>query len=156
MMMTRPGTIRAAALLALTALLAGCTGPAPAPEATSPPVTPAGLFVVSDAARRSMVIDGRGFTVYRFDGDSAEPSRSACVSDCARRWPPVPWSEQLRLVGIDRQLVGRLDRPDGMQQLTLAGSPLYGYSGDRMPGDVSGSGFGEAWWCVGPRGARLS
>jgi predicted lipoprotein with Yx(FWY)xxD motif len=136
-------------------LLAGCTsGGAVQPPAPDTPV-PAGLFVVTDTAGRPMVIDGRGFVVYRFDGDSADAARSACVAECAQRWPPVAWSAQLRLVGVDRQLVGRLNRSDGTVQLTLAGWPLYGYSGDRMPGDVTGVGLDGKWWPVGPRGERL-
>jgi predicted lipoprotein with Yx(FWY)xxD motif len=154
--MTWRSTARTLAVLAAAVLTAACTGSRPPVTVESPAPRPAGLFVVADGAGRPMVIDGQGFTAYRFDGDAAEPSRSTCVSDCARRWPPVLWSADLRLAGIDRQLVGRLVHPDGTAQLTLAGWPLYGYSGDRMPGDVTGAGFDGQWWAVGPRGARLA
>jgi predicted lipoprotein with Yx(FWY)xxD motif len=156
--MNRHGTARLAGALLGIGLLAGCTGPAPQPspgpgESAFP--APAGLFVVANGAGRQRVIDGQGFTLYRYDRDSAHPSRSSCLAECAVRWPPVPWSAQLRLVGIDRQLVGRLDRPDGTAQATLAGWPLYGYAADRVPGEITGAGVDGKWWAIGPRGERL-
>jgi predicted lipoprotein with Yx(FWY)xxD motif len=154
--MTWRSAARGLAVLPVAVLAVACSsGQTPASPESAAPRTP-GLFVVADAAGQAMVIDGQGFVVYRFDGDSAEPPRSTCVAECARRWPPVLWSAGLRLVGIDRQLVGRLVHPDGTVQVTLAGWPLYGSSDDRMPGDVAGAGVDGQWWAVGPRGARIT
>ncbi|MEJ8669828.1 hypothetical protein WKI71_19560 [Streptomyces sp. MS1.AVA.1] len=36
-----------------------------------------------------VVVDGAGFTLYRFDKDTANPSRSNCSGECATTWPPV-------------------------------------------------------------------
>jgi predicted lipoprotein with Yx(FWY)xxD motif len=113
-----------------------------------------GLFSVVSATLGPIVIDGQGFVLYRSDLDSAQPPRSACVGSCLTRWIPVVAAGDLRMVGIDRQLVGRLDRPDGTVQVTLAGWPLYGYAGDRMPGDTNGAGYEHAWYVITPNGAK--
>ena len=36
-----------------------------------------------------VVTDSAGFTLYRFDNDTAQPPKSNCAGDCATTWPPV-------------------------------------------------------------------
>lgn len=148
-----------AAVLCLLLTVAGCTGgggdqqhvtPPPASE----PARTAGLFTVDSSTLGPVVIDGEGYLLYRSDRDSAHPSRSTCLGACARQWPPVPVPTDLRVSGIDRQLVGTYTRPDGTKQLTLAGWPLYGYAGDRMPGDANGQGLQGSWYVIAPGGGR--
>jgi predicted lipoprotein with Yx(FWY)xxD motif len=43
----------------------------------------------STAQLGTVVVDGQGFTLYRFDKDSAKPPTSNCSGDCASKWPPV-------------------------------------------------------------------
>jgi predicted lipoprotein with Yx(FWY)xxD motif len=151
-------------LVAVT-VLAGCTAgssashretPAPAAPSTSLRVRTVGLFAVDTKGLGTLVIDGGGFVLYRYDKDSAKPSKSTCVDGCTRTWLPVPANPELRVAGIDRQLVGELVRPDGTMQLTLAGWPLYGYSGDRMPGETNGQGVDGAWFAISPSGGKAS
>jgi predicted lipoprotein with Yx(FWY)xxD motif len=147
------------AALCVLAALAGCTGPDnPSPQVTPPPASePArtsGLFAVDSSTLGPVVIDGTGYLVYRSDKDSHHPSRSTCVGNCTAQWLPVPASANLRVSGIDRQLVGEYRRPDGTRQLTLAGWPLYGYAGDRMPGDANGQGLGGTWYVITPSGGK--
>lgn len=33
-----------------------------------------------------MVVDGKGFVLYRFDNDTAKPSKSNCYGTCATLW----------------------------------------------------------------------
>jgi predicted lipoprotein with Yx(FWY)xxD motif len=148
--------------LAAALVLTGCTGsdvasPTPGPKLTpeaSAPVRVAGLFVADSHTLGPIVIDGQGNALYRFDGDSPRPPRSTCVGECTVRWLPVPAAADLRVVGIDRQLVGTVNRPDGTAQLTLAGWPLYGYVADRMPGDTTGEGRDGKWYVIAPNGAK--
>jgi predicted lipoprotein with Yx(FWY)xxD motif len=156
------GVIRvlAAAVAACGLLLAaGCADPAdPIVAPQTRQLTPAdapGLFVVESRAFGPIVVDGQGFVLYRFDADSNNPPTSRCVDSCTDDWLPVAAVDNVRVVGIDRQLVGRLTRPDGSTQLTLAGWPLYGYSGDRMPGDVNGQDSDSRWSLVAPDGNRI-
>ncbi|WP_326641001.1 hypothetical protein OG884_00495 [Streptosporangium sp. NBC_01755] len=158
---------RWAALLAGPAaalMVAGCTtdGGALRPDTeltrmSSPSAAPGpGLFAVNSQRLSGLiVIDVQGYVLYRSDADDASPSRSACVDECAEIWRPMPVSDigRLRIVGIDRGKIGRVIRPDRTEQLTLSGWPLYGYSGDRMPGDTSGHGR-NGWFAISPAGAR--
>jgi predicted lipoprotein with Yx(FWY)xxD motif len=159
----RPVFVRLAVAAALTSgltLTAACAGPGePVTEPSTRQLTPAtaaGLFVVEARTLGPIVVDGQGFVLYRFDGDSANPPTSTCAGSCATEWLPVPAADDLRIVGIDRQLVGRLTRTDGTAQLTLAGWPLYGYAGDRRPGDTNGHDSDPRWYVIGPNGARVA
>jgi len=154
-----PAAVLAGTLLALAGLAAGCTGPAagtpvPAGPTGAVPSPAAGVFVVESRTLGAIVIDGEGYVLYRSDADRPHPSTSTCLGACTALWRPVPARAGLRAVGIDRQLVGTVARPDGTVQLTLAGWPLYGFAGDRLPGDTNGQGRDGQWYVIGPDGAR--
>jgi hypothetical protein len=57
-----------------------------------------------------------------------------------------------KLTGIEPALVGITVRSDGTRQLTLAGWPLYRYTGDTAPGQTKGEGVAGSWHAVGPAG----
>jgi predicted lipoprotein with Yx(FWY)xxD motif len=101
-------------------------------------VTPVGTVVTSD-----------GFTLYRFDKDTADPPRSTCTGDCAAKWPPLLGDGVPAVLGVRQELVGTIARPDGSQQLTLGGWPLYKHVDDARPGEVTGEGVGGVWHAVG-------
>lgn len=46
--------------------------------------------------------------------------------------------------------MGSLTRPDGVRQLTVAGMPVYRYSKDAKPGQVTGEGAGGTWFASMP------
>ncbi|MDG4763549.1 hypothetical protein O7632_05410 [Solwaraspora sp. WMMD406] len=122
----------------------------PSDPTPSPPGT--ALYAVSSRNLDQIVIDAQGYVLYRSERDSADPSRSVCDPVCARSWLPVPCQGEIRVEGIDRQLVACFDRLDGSRQLSLAGWPLYGYAGDRMPGDINGHGLADEWYAISPSG----
>jgi predicted lipoprotein with Yx(FWY)xxD motif len=103
----------------------------------------------------SVVVDARGHTLYRFDKDSARPPRSFCVGPCVRKWPPLLAGDELSTDGIDQGLIGKVKRPEGRWQLTLAGWPLYRYAGDRHAGEVKGQNAGGVWFAVAPDGKKV-
>ncbi|MBG6134963.1 hypothetical protein [Longispora fulva] len=147
--------------VALAVALAGCTAGPESPVTASPGPSPGrladpGLFAVDSRVLGPIVIDGQGYVLYRFDGDSSAPPRSNCVDECTARWLPVLVHGELRVVGIDRQLVGNLARADGTVQLTLGGWPLYGFAGDRMPGDTNGQDHAQGWWVIAPNGGKAA
>jgi predicted lipoprotein with Yx(FWY)xxD motif len=105
----------------------------------------------------TIVVDDRGRTLYRFDRDTTNPSASNCTGDCARMWPPVlAGTGTVQLQGVNRPAVGTVIRPDGTEQLTLGGAPLYEYAGDTSQGDIRGQAFGGTWWAIAPTGARIT
>lgn len=104
----------------------------------------------------AIVVDADGFTMYRFDKDTANPSKSNCVGDCLKTWPPaIVTTENLAVDGIRQELVSTITRGDGTKQLTIAGWPIYGYSGDKAAGDTTGHGLSNgAWAAVTPDGKK--
>ena len=156
--------VSAALVVGLTACSGGGTdgyGPAPAPadSAAATPQVGTILSANSTAQLGIVVVDGQGFTLYRFDKDSAKPPTSNCADDCAQKWPPVLATPgtPLTVEGVAQEAVGTINRPDGTIQLTLNGWPVYRYSGDPQPGATAGQGVGGGEWAaVTPEGSKAA
>ncbi len=88
------------------------------------------------------VVDGEGFTLYRFDPDSANPSKATCVGDCAVTWPPVLANDKIVFQRLYRDKISTVTRPDGTQQVTIGGWPVYRFSKDTAAGEIKGEGVG--------------
>lgn len=103
-----------------------------------------------------VVVNGAGFTLYRFDNDTANPSKSTCDGDCATTWPPVVVRPggKIFLDGVDKSAVGVVKRDDGRLQVTVGGWPVYRFSKDLKPGDTNGQGVGGTWFGVTPDGRK--
>lgn len=128
---------------------------AAAPETLTPP-TGTVLTANSTAQLGTVVLDGLGWTLYRFDDDTATPPASTCVDQCATSWPPViaePGSP-LTLEGVEQSAVGTVTRPDGSVQLTIGGWPVYRFAADSAPGATDGQGMSDKWFAVTPTGGR--
>jgi predicted lipoprotein with Yx(FWY)xxD motif len=143
--------------------IAGVPSPAPvaAPAAPPAPAAPAGpaLTASPTAALGTVVVDGTGYTLYRFDKDKPKPSKSNCNGSCATQWPPVlvasaAEAKEVKLDGVDAGAVNTVKRADGKLQLTIAGWPVYRYSGDKAAGDTTGQGVGKVWFAVTPAGKK--
>ncbi|MEU8804469.1 SCO0930 family lipoprotein [Spirillospora sp. NPDC048819] len=128
-----------------------------APPTPTPAAEPTTLEVARIARLGKIVTDGDGRTLYRFDNDTASPSASTCAEACAKAWPPV-WAGQTQteVEGVQQSLVGKVKRPDGRWQVTLAGWPLYRYVKDQSPGDVNGQGVGGTWYAASPTGKKAT
>jgi predicted lipoprotein with Yx(FWY)xxD motif len=131
-------------------------GAAPA-AATSTPVIRkwVQLTAAKVGALNPVVVNGAGFTLYRFDKDSANPSVSNCTGACATTWPPylVARDGRVFLDGVDKSAVGAIQR-DGAFQLTIGGRPVYLFNKDTKPGDANGQGVGGTWFGVTPDGQK--
>ena len=143
--------------------IAGVPSPAPvaAPAAPPAPAAPAGpaLTASPTAALGTVVVDGTGYTLYRFDKDKPKPSKSNCNGSCATQWPPVlvasaAEAKEVKLDGVDAGAVNTVKRADGKLQLTIGGWPVYRYSGDTQPGATSGQGLNGTWAAVRPDGGK--
>ncbi|MBR7678887.1 hypothetical protein KDA82_39280, partial [Streptomyces daliensis] len=95
-------------------------------------------------------------TLYRFDKDTATPSKSNCEGECATTWPPVVVSPRGKIFidGIDESAIGTVKRSDGTLQVTIGGWPVYRFSKDLRPGDTNGQGVGGTWFGVTPDGQK--
>ncbi|KJY42975.1 lipoprotein [Streptomyces sp. NRRL B-1568] len=112
------------------------------------------LAVRQTADLGQVVTDEKGFTLYRFDKDTAKPPASHCDGDCAKAWPPVPADNASASAGIDASALGTVARADGTKQLTLGGWPVYRYAKDTAPGDTKGQGVGGTWNALAPDGKK--
>jgi predicted lipoprotein with Yx(FWY)xxD motif len=132
----------------------------PSAPATTQPATPApageALKVTTDAKLGQIVTDSNGFTLYRFDNDTANPPASHCTDSCASLWPAAVAPAGTPTGNGVHGTIGTLTRADGTKQLTLNGWPLYRYSPDSKPGDTHGQGVGGIWWAVTPSGDRAA
>jgi predicted lipoprotein with Yx(FWY)xxD motif len=100
--------------------------------------------------------DANGTAVYTFSGD--KPGVSTCTGACAKTWIPVrsPGGKPQPGTGQTQSALGNIQRPDGSQQVTLNGLPLYYYAGDTAAGSAAGQGtssFGGTWTAVAPPAA---
>jgi predicted lipoprotein with Yx(FWY)xxD motif len=151
-----PVVLLAAALAACSAPEpTGASGAAPATQLAEPDHTV--LSANSTAKLGTVVIDGLGWTLYRFDADSATPPRSACTGSCAEQWPPVLMQAGTPAYeGVDPSVVGTVARDDGRQQVTIGGWPVYRHASDSQPGAVDGQGAQGQWFAVTPSGGKAS
>jgi predicted lipoprotein with Yx(FWY)xxD motif len=76
---------------------------------------------------------------WRGDSGSHESGRdSACQGQCAVFWPPVLTSGPPEAApGVDQRAIGVIVRPDGSQQVTYHGRPLYLFNDDAYIGGSS-------------------
>lgn len=154
---------RNATMLSLTAvglvLIGACSssGGSGSSSASVPPATGHAISAQSTSLG-TILVDGKGRTVYVFANDKANVSN--CNAACTADWPPVPAPTPLpaSLSGVNGTL-GAITRSDGSHQLSVAGHPIYTFSGDSSPGQTNGQGInlnGGVWTVVSPSGAPVS
>lgn len=124
--------------------------------AAASPVGVLGVDTVS--AGGEYLTDAGGRALYTLE-DEDDPD--ACVDACAAAWPPYTrtatdeLAPTLANVGLQPELLGSVERPDGTSQVTYDGHPLYFYAQDRAPGETRGHDvtdqWGE-WYLVQPSG----
>lgn len=134
--------------------------PTPEPTETPAPKPPANVALTTQltgktvAKMGAVVTDQKGWILYRFDKDSANPPASNCNGDCARLWPPALTDGNTVVTGIAEDKVGDVTREDGTRQLTVGGWPVYRYIGDLKPGTWKGQKVGGTWFVVAPDGKK--
>jgi predicted lipoprotein with Yx(FWY)xxD motif len=149
--------------LALTAAAcgssSGSSGSSGSSAGSATPAAPtpssAGATVSAQpTALGTILVNGKGRTVYDFANDKT--SASTCAGACAANWPfvPAPASLPASLPGVTGKL-GTTIRPGGDRQLTVAGHPVYTFAGDSASGQTNGQGKvldGGLWTVVSPAG----
>ncbi|MCL4393252.1 MAG: hypothetical protein M1482_00240 [Chloroflexi bacterium] len=110
------------------------------------------LKMVSNSALGEILTDNRGMTLYINKNDT--PVQSTCTGTCAQNWPPLTISNGGQ-ASLDPSVTGKLGTlalPDGTNQVTFNGMPLYYYGGDQQPGDANGQGVNGIWAVVSSAG----
>jgi predicted lipoprotein with Yx(FWY)xxD motif len=130
------------------------------PGASTDPVATKWVQLTSGSAGtlNPVVVNGAGFTLYRFDKDTAKPPKSNCDGDCAKTWPPVLVQPggKVFLDGMQSSDVGTVQRTDGTLQVTVGGWPVYRFSKDTAAGQTNGQGVGGTWFGVAPDGTKAA
>lgn len=135
-----------------TATPAPTATPVPTPTATA---APAGVSVGtgSTTSAGTVLVDAQGRTLYRF---TAEASGSiACTGSCVSIWRPLvlPQGQQVSPQGSLPGHFASMARPEGTEQVTYNGWPLYTYSGDTAAGQATGNGVAGKWFAATPNQA---
>ena len=105
----------------------------------------AGTALAQDAPAKKtggMMTNNAGMTLYMFDKDAG--GKSACNGPCVGNWPPL-------MAGSDAKASGDwsvISRDDGSKQWAYKAKPLYLWSKDQKPGDMTGDGFNGTWHVV--------
>ena len=123
----------------------------PTVAATSRAAARAGATVSVKAGSSPLgqiLVDADGNTLYAFLNDT--DAKSTCTGTCADAWPPAivdaAWSVA---PGLDAGVFSTVAHPEGGEQLAAGRYPLYRFSGDARPGEVTGQGSGGVWYVVG-------
>jgi predicted lipoprotein with Yx(FWY)xxD motif len=100
-----------------------------------------------------VLFDGRDRALYLFTRDPRNKTR--CYGACADAWPPFYAKGRPRAGrGVDRSLLGTIERLDGRRQVTYRGQALYFYFDDPrgrvLCNDVFE--FGGTWYAVDAKG----
>ena len=104
----------------------------------------------------TILVNGRGFTIYAFTKDGRNRDNCAKISGCLSVWPVVGGASKPVLgPGVKHSLVGSITLKGGTKQLTYGGHPLYTYVADSGPGQTSYVNFlqfGGRWPAVNAAG----
>jgi predicted lipoprotein with Yx(FWY)xxD motif len=142
---------RSAAAHARTAAVTGVAGP-PATAGSGKTA-----FALAHSKLGTMLVDGRGRTLYLFQADKG--TTSTCDGACASVWPPLTTAgSPIAGAGVSASKLGTTTRGDGTTEVTYNGHPLYTYAGDSAPGQTTGQGsddFGAEWYAVWAAGTPI-
>jgi predicted lipoprotein with Yx(FWY)xxD motif len=151
-----------AAVIAVSAL-AGCSSTSPqAPSSSSSSGSsssePASANALDTASTSlgTVVVDGKGMTVYYFKKDVKDSGKSNCSGQCLALWPAVVAPSINPQVDGVTGTVGTITRDDGSMQVTINGLPVYTYAKDNAAGDVTGQGVGGVWYVIAPSGDAIT
>jgi predicted lipoprotein with Yx(FWY)xxD motif len=87
----------------------------------------------------TVLVDAQGMTLYRLSGE--QHGKFICTSSsCLGVWHPLSASSAATPSGSVGSL-GTVKRPDGSEQVTYKGMPLYTFAQDQKPGDAGGQGI---------------
>ena len=98
----------------------------------------------ADTAKGKALVNGDGMTLYIFDRDTS--GKSNCNGQCASNWLPL-------IATVDGKASGDftlITRDDDRKQWAYKGKPLYTWSKDHKPGDVTGDGVNSVWHIAAP------
>lgn len=116
--------------------------PTATPQTNVTTTPSSGVMFKTDTAKGNYLVGSNGMTLYIFDKD--KPGVSNCTGACLTLWPAFLPSGAV----IQQDNISVITRPDGTTQYAWKNMPLYYYSKDALPGDLTGDGFNGIWHIV--------
>ena len=95
---------------------------------------------------RTIFTDLKGNTLYYETTDAG--GKVNCTGQCAALWPPLLAPAGLTTIPPVFSVPGKFATvadPDGKLQVTYNGWPLYAWTKDKNPGDITGEGVAGRW-----------
>ena len=99
---------------------------------------------------QQVLVDPDGMTLYTLSEEKG--GKFICKDpECLSAWRPLIGEPTGDVAGL-----GAVKRPDGMQQVTYKGKPLYTFSGDKEKGQAKGDGIKDVgvWHAATVEGKR--
>jgi predicted lipoprotein with Yx(FWY)xxD motif len=109
-----------------------------APSGQSAPL----VQVATNPTLGSILVNSKGLTLYSLSSETG--GNIQCTGSCLQAWPPLLLPSGTTAPTAGPGVTGTLaviTRPDGGQQVTYNGLPVYMFSGDSKPGDTNGEGI---------------
>lgn len=107
----------------------------------------------------TILVNGRGFTLYAFTKDSRNHDKCAKIKSCLGAWPALTTGgKPIAAKGVRASLIGTIKVKGVGQQVTYAGHPLYTYIADTSPGStfyVNILQFGGRWPALNSAGQEV-
>jgi predicted lipoprotein with Yx(FWY)xxD motif len=130
----------AVVVLGLAAILLAACGGGDADEGNATAADAGdGIVSVGSVDGTNVLVDSEGRTLYTAE---VEQDRILCTDACTSFWEPLDGSaSEAESASADLDLdLGVVGRPDGGEQLTFEGLPLYSFT-EEDPGQLEGDGF---------------
>jgi predicted lipoprotein with Yx(FWY)xxD motif len=103
------------------------------------------VMIMDNSTVGPYLSDPAGMTLYVFSHDTPGSGASACSGTCQSLWPPFYAGTIISPTGAPAADFSSIQRTDGSMQTTYKGLPLYYYSKDTKPGELSGHGYLDIW-----------
>ncbi len=144
-----------AAALGASLLLAACGGSSSSSTSTTTTSAPAAATTASSSSPTvktgssslgTILVDAQGMTLYRLSGESG--GKFICNNQaCLAVWHPLAAAAGSAPTGVAS--LATVKRPDGTEQVTYEGAPLYTFASDKAAGQTNGQGFKDVGtWSV--------
>jgi predicted lipoprotein with Yx(FWY)xxD motif len=137
----------------------GSSGSSSGSTSSSSSTRSSSTLKLAKSSKGSILVDSRGFTAYLFTADHGDTNQCVKVKGCTAVWPPLTVKGNPSAgSGVTKSMLGTIKLANGAHQLTYAGHPLYGYTGDSGPASTSYIGatsFGGTWLAVSASGKAV-
>ncbi len=130
---------------------AAATPATTAPSSESAAVVKSASNATLDA---TVLVDAQGMTLYSLSGE--HNGKFICTSSaCVQVWHPLSAATGTPSGSVGS--LGTVKRPDGTEQVTYKGMPLYTFTQDQTPGEAKGQGIKDVGtWTAVTVGAKSS